>query len=42
MMALWVAPGRVLETTGWKVYVGRTLGFGQHGEPGLAWAGRGI
>lgn len=40
MVALWVVPGRALETARWKVYVHSTLSFGEHGEPGLGWAGR--
>lgn len=36
MVALWVVP---LETARWKVYVHSTLSFGEHGEPGLGWAG---
>lgn len=39
MVALWVVPGRALETARWKVYVHSTLSFGEHGEPGLGWAG---
>lgn len=30
----------MLEAAGWKVCIGNTLGFGECGEPGLAWAGR--
>lgn len=40
MTALYVVPGRMLEAAGWKVCVGNTLGFGECGEPGLAWAGQ--